>query len=701
MDYESTITSIIAASGKTGEEAEQLRANLEETAKAQSDLGYSADKSAAGLESLIKAGMSGEDSAKALRSALSLARLEGLQTSEAADLLVQTLTMFGKEAEDSACALDLISKAADAGIDTASGYATGLSNVGATAAGMGMGLDETLGALTILDNTFGDATKSGTFLNRMLLDVSKKADNLDISLYNADGSMKSLDEIVQQLKSNVQSFGGDQEQVNEYLGILDTRSAKAARALINYDGSIAGNVEKMSEQRSVQEKMNMVMDTTAGKLAETKAETSNASMEMGKMTSNLQLAWAEFSAGLGPVGSMANIMGPTMLQGAMGGVTMMLPTLIAKIAGAGGLTGALSSAVGGIGSFSGAMSLGVLGPIGLAVGAVAGLYLAWTNDWGGIRTFVTEKAIPAIQKGISGFIKGVRNSWNRFTGAISSAWETLWKGVQSFIEDPIGTVVSGVQGFAESILGIFGVELEGPVKDVWESLWNGVESFIKDPIGTVKNSVQGLAANIAGRFQEVYEETGDKWKATWEALKTIPGVGGILGAVEGIWESINDILRGWPGKALEWGRKMITGFIDGIKKAAEGISEAIGGAVGAIKDFLGFESPPKKGELRKVRDWGAGLIEEFNRGLGSAVPHLEDGIAGVVSGVIPGGITAAGRRSVSVVLNGPLVHVEGSADRKTLEEARRQWRRDLKNVIIEASSSNAPSTHKRIRTGDL
>lgn len=386
MEYEQTLTKIISATSLTGEEAEKLRQTLMQVSESQTDLGFSAAEAAAGLEALVKAGLSAEESAKALRSALALARLEGISTEEAAGLLVQTLTMFNLPAEEAARALDAISKAADAGIDTAAGYASGLANCGAAAANMGLSLEETLAALVELDKTYGSATESGTYLNAMFKDLIAKADKLGISLYNADGSMRSLDDIVGQLRSKITEFGDNQQAINEYLSVFDVRAQRAVLGLINYRGSIADTMRQMEEARGVQEKVNMVMDTTAGKLARQNAEMENASYQLGQMNAQLQITWKQFAAGLGPIGAVADALGPSLLQGAITGLMMNLPAL----------GGALQS-LGGI--------LVGLGPAGWAVGAAiagaAALYAAYQTNFMGMRDIV-DNAVGQIQKMISG-----------------------------------------------------------------------------------------------------------------------------------------------------------------------------------------------------------------------------------------------------------------------------------------------------------
>jgi len=438
MDYEQTLTKIISATSLTGEEAEKLRQTLMQVSESQTDLGFSAAEAARGLEALVKAGLSADEAAQALRSALSLARLENISTEQAAGLLVQTLTMFNLSADESARALDAISKAADAGIDTAAGYASGLANCGAAAANMGLSLEETLAALVQLDKTYGSATESGTYLNAMFKDLIAKADDLGISLYNADGSMRGLDDIIGQIRANVEAFGDDQAAINEYLSVFDVRAQRAVLGLINYQGSISETMGQMEQARGVQEKVNMVMDTTAGKLARQNAEMMNASYQLGQMNSQLQIAWKQFAAGLGPIGAVADALGPSLLQGAISGLMMNLPAL----------GGALQS-LGGV--------LVGLGPAGWAVGAaiagVTALYMAYEMNFMGMRDIVDD-AVAEIQNMLGGLSSAVQSAWENVTStlggigaSIVSGAEELWRSLTGGFTPPAPVAVaSGLAG---------------------------------------------------------------------------------------------------------------------------------------------------------------------------------------------------------------------------------------------------------------
>jgi len=287
---------------------------------------------------------------------------------------------------------------------------------------MGLSLEETLAALVILDKTFGSAVESGTYLNAMFKDLIAKADDLGINLYNADGSMKGLDEIIQQIRDHVASFGDDQQAINEYLSVFDVRAQRAVLGLINYQGSIADTMRQMEEARGVQEKVNMVMDTTAGKMAKQNAELENASYQLGQMNENLQIAWKQFAAGLGPIGAVADALGPSMLQGAITGLTMNLPAL----------GGALKS-LGGI--------LVGLGPAGWAIGAaiagVTALYIAYQTNFMGMRDIV-DKAVADIQNMLSGLADAAQNTWKSITSAFTDFGNSIVEGATDLYNMLVG-----------------------------------------------------------------------------------------------------------------------------------------------------------------------------------------------------------------------------------------------------------------------
>ncbi len=438
--FELATARIIAAIGATGEEAERLRRQLEETAKTLGvEYGVGATAAMEAMEALVKAGLEGEEAVQALAGVLQLATIEGIDTSTAANMVVQAMTQFGLSAEEATRVVDGFVKASAAGIDTASGYASGLANVGATAHAMGLSLEETLAALVQLDNTFGSAQVSGTYLNRMLLDLAEKADKAGISLYNADGSMKSLSQIVEELRAKIQSFGDDQKALNDWLNLFDTRAAKAILALAQYDETLSETQSRLQEMAGAVDQVNIILDTYAGQVAKARAQKELAAIETGKLTTKIGLLGAQITAALGPVGLLADALGSTMLSGAMQGLTVaVIPQLIEKIAGAGGLTAAFKGVSGVVPQIAGLIASS--GPLGIAlVGltvAVSLFALAWSRNWFGIR----DKTREAIE-GIKAWFDRLRD----WLGGLGRAWSNFWRSAREAAEGASRGIVDGLK----------------------------------------------------------------------------------------------------------------------------------------------------------------------------------------------------------------------------------------------------------------
>ncbi|GAF67361.1 unnamed protein product, partial [marine sediment metagenome] len=345
---------------------QQLLGDIETTAFAMGErFGASAIDATQAMESLIKAGMTASEAMEAVEGALALATIEQIDSATASNLLVQALTLFDIQAKDAIVAVDGLVAASARGIDTATGYALGLSNVGATAATMGMTLDETLGALVILDNTFASASKSGTYLNRALIDMTIKTKELNLELYNADGSMKSMDEIVGQVRDTIVGYGSDQELVNKYLENFSMWGRRGIEALVGYDESVLEVTQSLKGQATATDQVSVLMETFRGRMQRADAELENNKIALGESTTGITLMYKEFAASLGPMGafadSLGNMMGPSMLQG----FTFMAGKgMYEALAGSGGFVAGLKVVVA---TLTGPVALAIAGTL-LAIG---------------------------------------------------------------------------------------------------------------------------------------------------------------------------------------------------------------------------------------------------------------------------------------------------------------------------------------------
>jgi len=294
-DFETALIDVSSASGLAGDALIQLEEELQAAAKvAGVEFGVGATEAMKALESLVKAGLEGEDAIKALNGALALAKIESISTAEASDMLIGVLGMFKLSAEEAAHATDVLVNASVQGIGTAAQFARGLAYVGGRAEALGFSLEETTAALVAMNNQGINATSAGQYLNMMFTALITKSDKLGFSIYDANGQMLSLAEISGNLVTRLQEFE-TQEERNAYMTeVFGARAGIAANALMGLGDSgdeVTAILAEMTENLGTTGTAMGIVDAKTDTLAGTQARL-DAVME------NLQLTLGE---GLAPV----------------------------------------------------------------------------------------------------------------------------------------------------------------------------------------------------------------------------------------------------------------------------------------------------------------------------------------------------------------------------------------------------------------
>jgi TP901 family phage tail tape measure protein len=302
VDFETALVRVSSATDLTGEELAQLEEQLKEAAMAAGEeFGVGATKAMEALESLVKAGLEGEDAIEALNAALALAQIEGIEAAEASDMLVGILGMYQMSAEEAAHATDVLANASIQGIATASEFAHGLQFVGGRAQSLGFSLEETTAVLVAMNNAGINATSAGRYLNEMFSAMIKKSDQLGFSIYDASGNMLSLAEISGNLVERLNEFSTAEERNTYLTEIFGNRAGRAALTLMSLGESgeevtaaFEDMVGEMGESGTAMNVMGEIMDTTAGKQAKLQAAIENLQITMGEELADSAEFFADF-----------------------------------------------------------------------------------------------------------------------------------------------------------------------------------------------------------------------------------------------------------------------------------------------------------------------------------------------------------------------------------------------------------------------
>ncbi len=296
----------------------------------------------------------------------------------------------------------------------------------------------------------------------------------------------------------------------------------------------------------------------------------------------------------------------------------------------------------------------LLGPIG-AVLAAFKHFEDIKNILGG--------AWDAITSGnISGALDSVKSS-------ILSSYESLKTGIFQKFSD----IVGGVRQFAADhkrelniIGGAFLTVATGGFWPLWKNNVGGIRDATTEAWETIKTKTSELAEWLAAKWEEIKTAAGETWEALknavsekWEAIKTtvsdaITAIVNfftpyyeqlkIIGSTlftrlkEGLELAYNafvkpyiDTVTGAITSALDfgtraynWGKNLLSSFIDGIKSMFSGLGSALSDFASRVANYIAIESPAKEGPLSRLMEWGPNLVTTFTDGIKSNIGKVND-----------------------------------------------------------------------------
>lgn len=231
----------------------QQQKDLREAAlQAGADSAYSATEAANAQEELGKAGLeTAEIVGGALNGALALAAAGQVELARSAEIMATTLKQYNLEANQAGHVSDLLAAGAGKAQGSVEDLSLALGYAGPVAAGLGISLEETTGVLGLFASNGILADRAGTGLRGMLMSLTSPSaiaartmEEYGVAVFNADGSMKSLAEVAQELQG---AFGHltEQERSNALGRIFGNEQITTARIL--YEGG-ADAVEKWTKQ---------------------------------------------------------------------------------------------------------------------------------------------------------------------------------------------------------------------------------------------------------------------------------------------------------------------------------------------------------------------------------------------------------------------------------------------------------------------
>ena len=214
-DFEAAMSNVSAISGATGSDLKDLTDKAKEMgAKTK----FSATQSADAFSYMAMAGWKTADMLDGIEGIMNLAAASGEDLATTSDIVTDALTAFGLSAKDSTHFADVLAKASSNANTNVSLMGETFKYVAPVAGALGFSAEDCATAIGLMANSGIKASQAGTSLRSIITrmakptkDVQSAMTALRVSLTKSDGSMKSLNEIMVDLRKGFSNLTADQK----------------------------------------------------------------------------------------------------------------------------------------------------------------------------------------------------------------------------------------------------------------------------------------------------------------------------------------------------------------------------------------------------------------------------------------------------------------------------------------------------------
>lgn len=715
--FDSAMSEVKAISGATGTQFTQLRDKaIEMGAKTK----FSATESAEAFKYMAMAGWDTKDMLNSISGVMNLAAASGEDLGTVSDIVTDAMTAFGLAADGTTKVLKNgynveVSNAehfSDVLAEASSRSNTNVSLMGATfkyvapiAGAMGYSIEDTAVAIGLMANAGIKGEQAGTALRSTITRLVKPTkesgtamDALGISVTNSDGSMKSLDNILKQVRGSMSGLTEDQKA--SYAAMLAGQEGMSGLlAIVNASDE---DYQKLSESiqnctGASQEMADTMQDNLGGAVTLLKSALESAGITIGERLTPYIRELAEWITGLVEkfnslsdsqqdlivkIGLILTAIAPVMLIGSK--VFSLLSSIIGIIITVGsalstvfafGLNATALSAAGastGVTMLAGAIGF-LTSPITLVIAAITALVAAFViaykksetfrnfinNLVEDLKTFFTEtvpQAFEIFKEKISEVFENAKQKIGEFKdkcqeivqNVIEFFTVTLPQGIEEFATVTIPNFVQNVITFLQELpnnLGIMVGEMLGHLYLFATSAIEWATTAIPEFINSVVTFFQELPNRVWEWLVNTYNKVTE-WgsnmiqKGIEVGSNFLQTVGEFFSQLpDRIWNFLAQTFQkvvAWGSQMVSNGRAAITGFVSTVVGIVTSLPSKVWGILSKI--------PAKVGQLgSQLRSIGAAAFNALWDGIKSVgnsilgwVSGFASSIKSFISGIVEG-----------------------------------------------------------------
>lgn len=689
-EFESSMSKAAATLGLTADEADysnERYAKLAETAKEMgASTKFSAIESAEALNHLALAGYDVDKSCAALPTVLNLATAGGMELAEASDMVTDSMSALGVEANSENLTKfgDELAQTAIKSQTSVAELGEAIQTVGKTAKKLDVGSAELNTWLGILADGGVKGADGGAALRDVMLSLQSPTDaaaanmkSLGLSVNDAEGKMRPMNEILNDLNSSMDGMT-DQQRKDALKTIFNTEDLDAVNTMLANSGDrydeLSGHINNSSG--AMQNMADTMNDNLTGRITEFQNAAKGAGIAVYEAlgNSNLKGIVEEAAGWIRELTQATEAGGLTGLTGALGGVfakglemaASMLPqivdmgvTMIESLADgitqnqgaiSSSVTKGLSALVNGADKIIPKLLITGVEMIGSLLEGIAQELPALLKTGGKALQTMRQglmKSLPSIlQSGVSilktlvaGLSQAAPSLIRTAVEMIGVLADGLISGIDLVINSAVTLVLALAQGLVENIPLIIDTAVNmvtGFVGALANNVGLVVDGALSLVVGLVDGIIQNLPAIAEGAVQMVFALVEGLIQAIPQLIAATPRlIAALLTAfMETDWLKLgtdivgrisNGLINGIKGlfsKGKEAGKEVGEGVTAGLNESTEGIVTASDSTAATIEDEI-------KPDPLVMSDYGIEATENLAAGIDEGLPSVTDAAANV------------------------------------------------------------------------
>lgn len=563
MSFDTSMSKVKAISGATADEMAVLEEKAEQMGATTK---FTATEAADAMGYMAMAGWKTEDMLDGIDGVMNLAAASGAELATTSDIVTDSLTAFGKSAEDAARLSDIMAAAAANSNTNVEMMGETFKYAAPLAGAMGYSMEDMAVATGLMANSGIKATQAGTSLRSLLTRMStqpKEAaaamEQLGVSLDDGHGNMKSLMQVMEELRG---SFGDLKMSQADFTAQMNKLDAALESGEMDEDEFNEAQEELITKAYGAEGAMKaQYAAMLAGKngLSGFLAIVNSSEEDFNKLTDSIYNSKGA-----------AEEMARTMNDNLEGSLTL------------------LSSAFDGFKK------------------KIYGSFSAPLND---LVKQITANIMPAL----TGIAEGMPGAEDKLADGISNLFSNAMKAAGKLLPKAVSAMVAVLSGLGDAVVRRAPEFTDSAVK-LLEQITDGILNAIPDMVRGLGRIVRSLIDGLAEFLPHFAESIVDALPALTEALfDTLPV---ILRALTRLAEKIAAKLPELVQKVVQYLPELVQGIADFLAEQTPVLIRAVLGIVTGLVRAL-------PNVIRTIVD----VLPQIITGITEVLPELIGGIA--------------------------------------------------------------------------